>query len=224
MDKKFLIILIIIIIIVIILIYIFFFLRSNSNNANDNNIINISNSDINDSESIIYEENKPYIGNSPDIRFNIVLAGILKEDTFNINDVNDIIKNGPHSPGIWISNKSRDYMLNLFSSITGPLYTIDNQGYLKLIDSSNNISSDYITKINELINGNKLIIIDINDIYYSKFSNSDDIVQFIVEDFAYKNVFESDHAIIFVLGNKKYNINNKDDSTEYLINQILEEF
>jgi hypothetical protein len=153
----------------------------------------------------------------------ILLAGILKKEDFSEWEVENIIQNVPSSNGVWIEYSSREYLLNLFNSVSGAHYEVDTNGYLVLQgEGEPNI---YDKKINNLINGDKTIIIDIDRVYYSKFDTNDEIVRFLIENDEYKITFKPEsNLFVFILGAGKYNEKNVHDSKEYLVDLILKEF
>lgn len=156
----------------------------------------------------------------PDLQYNVVMAGILNENILpEYSNINQILKDEPKDNGIWISNKSRDKILEILKLITNVEYTINEKGYLQ--QQTMQEMNQYDEMINKILRSNKLYVIDINTTCYildnvtgkiveNRFEEVDPYIPF--EYFEMKN-----KSVFIITTNSKKKLNH-----EKILKEILE--
>ena len=151
----------------------------------------------------IYEIQKEYDGREilsikPDIQYQTVLTGILKNEKPSLQDIQQLDISNFHK-GVWISEVSRDKFLQILKKCKIENFEIDSDGYLyKKQDSSNELS----LKLENLINSNELIIIDITGTCYIRDEMTGDIVEYPFKDmdlYQICEIFTIEKSTIFVI-------------------------
>lgn len=148
-----------------------------------------------------------------------VLAGVLEysgeiEEQYSEEKINSIINKFIIKKGIFVSNRAKEEVLKLFNTNTNIQYILDKDNYInKNEEETNNISK----QINSLVNGDKCIIIDYNNYYYSKLGN--DLCTFIIEETEYIKKVQNNDIIILILNPTRYQ--NEYETNEILIKQII---
>ncbi len=146
-----------------------------------------------------YDGRKTLVIN-PQIEFNVVLAGILKQNKPQISEVEKILKNKPQNAGIWINEQSRDRFLKMINSETESEYYVDSNGYLRVSKTEN--QNEYDKVLYNSINGNNLFIIDISGFCYCLDEVTGEVVCYQFEDMdpyqAYE-VYEFSNSIIYII-------------------------
>lgn len=158
----------------------------------------------------IYEIEKEYDGRNiitvkPSIKYKVAFAGMIKKSKPNMNELDNILNQKlPKKNGIWIEEKSREKILELFNNKVNSKYTIDNEGYLK-IESKNN-QNDNGNKIEKIINGDKQYILDISSICYIVDDVTGEILDYNFENMdkyqTYEYFEDNDKIIVFITQNK----------------------
>lgn len=154
-----------------------------------------------------------------DEKMKSIMYGVLNcvgeiETKYNEKEVDAIVNQMVIKNGIYISERGKEKVLKLINNATNSEYKIDNDGYLISNDNSNN---EIAQKINDIIVGDKCIIIDYNICYYCILGN--DICTFNIEETQYLEKFENENMIIIILNPKKYE--EEYESQKDLINQII---
>lgn len=131
----------------------------------------------------IYEIQKEYDGREtlaikPDIQFKTVLAGILKNGKPSTQDIEQLDLSKFHK-GVWISENSRNKFLQILKKCKVENFEIDDNGYLYKKEDSQN---EYSLKLENLINLDRLTIIDIKGICYIRDEMTGDIVEYPFKD------------------------------------------
>ena len=228
-NKKYIIIGIILIIAVLVIGLIMFFNKKNTdNNENVNNIENVSNTNVEENignntnentsteniekienmkkeinatgNSDIYYIDEEYDGRKilqikPEIQFDVDLAGIIKNAKPEENELNDLIGRAPQNNGVWISEQSREKFSELLRNNNIENFSISDEGYLKI----DNPSNDLANKINNMINSDKLYIINITGTAYERDYISGEITEYPFEDmdpYQIVNSYQKDNKVI----------------------------
>jgi len=131
----------------------------------------------------IYEIQQEYDGREiltikPNEQYNTVLAGILKNGKPSIQEIKqlDLSK---FKKGIWISEVSRDKVLQILKNCKLENFDIDKEGYLYKKEDSTN---EYSIKLENLINSNELTIIDITGTCYIRDEMTGEVVEYPFKD------------------------------------------
>lgn len=170
-------------------------------NSDGNNIIQNINTqpvvseDINEIKSMqsqinsnadpnIYRIEREYDGRrilqiKPEVQFNVDLAGIVNNGMPAENEINELVSKVPNKSGIWISEQSRQEFLKLLENNNINNIYISNDGYLQ---SNGNTENEITTKLNNMINSNKLFIINMTGIAYERDYISGKITEYPFED------------------------------------------
>lgn len=219
MKKRNYIIIGMIILVVVIGIVIYLFVRkdkkvldnSEQNNTVDNTITNNTEDDIVTEEEIeeienikneinatgnndIYQVEEEYDGRKilqvkPDVQFDVDLAGIIKSSIPKESEITGLLRQAPNNNGIWISEQSRESFSNLLRNNNIDNFTISEDGYLQI--DSNLENSDVINKLMNMINSDKLYIINMTGIAYERDYISGEIVEYPFEDMDPYQIIES---------------------------------
>lgn len=151
----------------------------------------------------IYEVQKEYDGREvlaikPNIQFKTVLASILKNGKPSIQDIEQLDLSKFHK-GVWISEISRNKFLQILKKCNVENFDIDDEGYLyKKADSQ----SEYSLKLENLINLDKLTIIDIRGTCYIRDEMTGDIVEYPFKDMDLYQIcenFETEGSKIIII-------------------------
>lgn len=105
----------------------------------------------------------------------LILAGILSVDTKVTNDnIDKILEYKPTTAGIWIGENSRKQFLDFLNQYTIYTYSVDKNGYLicdnkmrtnENLDLIENEETDVDIVIRQIMQGDKLLVIDLSDSY-----------------------------------------------------------
>ena len=208
MKKRKYIIIGVITLIIIVGLIIFFATRSSDevfNNSKQESVANISNNteddviteeEIKEVEHIkneinatgdtdIYQVEEEYDGRKilqvkPEVQFDVDLAGIIKASIPQEDEITELLGKAPSNNGIWISEQSRESFSNLLRNNNIDNFAISNEGYLQINNNAEN--SDTINKLINMINSDKLYIINMTGIAYERDYISGEIVEYPFED------------------------------------------
>ena len=138
------------------------------------------------------------------VKYKVAFAGMIKNKAPEKEELDDILeKNHPKYAGIWIKSESQSEFLKYISSVTKSEYEINENGYLKIKNKKN--QNEYDKKIEEIINGNKLYIIDISSTCYIVDEITGEILDYNFEDMdeyqTYQYFEDGDKKIIFITEN-----------------------
>ena len=158
----------------------------------------------------IYEVEQEYDGRNiitvkPNIKYKVAFAGMIKKTKPSMNELDNIVEEKlPHKTGIWVEEKSRDKILEIFNNgDVNSKYLIDDDGYLK-IDRKNN-QNDNDKKIEKIIKGKKQYILDISSVCYIVDDITGEILDYNFENMdkyqTYEYFEDGDKSIVFVTEN-----------------------
>lgn len=158
----------------------------------------------------IYEVEQEYDGRNilavkPGIKYKVAFAGMIKNAKPSISELDNIMEEKlPHKTGIWVEEKSRDKILEIFNDgDVNSKYLIDDDGYLK-IDRKNN-QNDNDKKIEKIIKGKKQYILDISSVCYIVDDITGEILDYNFENMdkyqTYEYFEDKDKYIVFVTEN-----------------------
>lgn len=158
----------------------------------------------------IYEVEQEYDGRNilavkPSIKYKVAFAGMIKNAKPSMSELDNIIEEKlPHKTGIWVEEKSRDKILEIFNDgNVNSKYLIDDDGYLK-IDRKNN-QNDNDKKIEKIIKGKKQYILDISSVCYIVDDITGEILDYNFENMdkyqTYEYFEDKDKYIVFVTEN-----------------------
>lgn len=194
--------------------------EENSDISNNVEIIENIQKDINSTantdlfEVVTEYDGKNSIRIKPDIQFNTVLAGIIKKDIPNENEINELIKNAPTNTGIWINDNSREDFINLLESNNINSFEIDENGYLKKKNNKDNELSNKVKIINQMVNSDELYIIDMSGKCYIRDDVSGEILEYPFEEMDPYQIAEpyyNDNVIILnIISNKNNYLSNEE--------------
>ena len=108
------------------------------------------------------------------------LAGIIKASIPQEDEIDELLGQAPSNNGIWISEQSRESFSKFLRNNNINNFTISNEGYLQIDDNAEN--SDAINKLINMINSDKLYIINMTGIAYERDYISGEIVEYPFED------------------------------------------
>lgn len=156
------------------------------------------------------------------VKYKVAFAGMIKNKAPEKEELDDILeKNHPKYAGIWIKSESQSEFLKYISSVTKSEYEINENGYLKIKNKKN--QNEYDKKIEEIINGNKLYIIDISSTCYIVDEITGEILDYNFEDMdeyqTYQYFEDGDKKIIFITENQNNQLTVKE-----IIESVIELF
>lgn len=156
------------------------------------------------------------------VKYKVAFAGMIKNKVPEKEELDDILeKNHPKYAGIWVKSESQSEFLKYISSVTKSEYEINENGYLKIKNKKN--QNEYDKKIEEIINGNKLYIIDISSTCYIVDEITGEILDYNFEDMdeyqTYQYFEDGDKKIIFITENQNNQLTVKE-----IIKSVIELF
>lgn len=147
----------------------------------------------------------------PVIQYEVDLAGILKNGKPEEGEIGDLLRNGPKKNGIWISEQSRQTFENLLKNNNINNFYIADDGYLQ---SNENVAGDLAIKLANMINSNKLYIINMTGTAYERDYISGEITEYPFEAMdPYQAIqsYTTDNSIILeITSNKANKLSNKE--------------
>lgn len=155
-----------------------------------------------------------------DIKFKVALAGILKEQQPEKDEIDNILLQHKFvKNGIFIAEKSRNDFLKFIESYTKSIYKIDENGFL-YVDIANEMN-DNDKKIQKAINSNKLYVIDFSDKCYIVDDVTGDIVDYpfeIMDPYQSYQMYSSrNQMVIFITNNSKNKLSNDEIFDEVIL-------
>lgn len=121
------------------------------------------------------------------IQFNVDLAGIIKNGKPEESEIASLIEKRPTKSGIWISEQSRNKFLQILKNNNLENYDIAKDGFLY---SNNNSNTKWANEINEMINSNKIYIINITGISYERDYISGEVIEYPFEEMDHWQIIE----------------------------------
>lgn len=158
----------------------------------------------------IYEVEQEYDGRNiitvkPSIKYKVAFAGMIKNAKPSMSELDNIVDGKlPNKAGIWVEEKSRDKILEIFNNgDVNSKYSIDSDGYLKIENKNNQNDND--KKIEKVIKGNKQYILDISSVCYIVDDITGEILDYNFENMdkyqTYEYFEDGDKSIVFVTEN-----------------------
>ncbi len=197
----------------------------NETNEYDKNIINQIKNEINSTaDTNIYQVEDEYDGRhsiqiKPNIQFDTVLAGILKESVPTEAEINKILEERPTNSGIWVSKKSREQFRKILDDNKLTNFLIDENGYVYEEREEN---SEKANQLKEILKTDKLYIIDISGTCYVRDDLSGEIVEYPFERMDPNQIMEmyknENNLILEITTNSKQKISNIDILETILLN------
>lgn len=188
-----------------------------TNNANDLNVINQIKNEINaTADSDMYKIEEEYDGRKiiqikPNIQFETVLAGILKNGEPLESEIQDLLQNRPTKSGIWIAKQAREKFFNLLKENGIDHYAINKEGYLYETEKKEEEAS---SKLKEAIASDKLYMIDISGTSYVRDDISGEIIEYSfekMEPYQVLDVYHNENCVILeITTNSKGKLSNQE--------------
>ncbi len=147
----------------------------------------------------------------PEVQFEVDLAGIIKNAKPEEKELQPFSEKVPKANGVWISNQSRNNFLQLLNKNGIKNFSITEEGYLQSNEADNNV---IVRNLQNMINSNKLYIINMTGIAYERDYISGEIVEYPFEDMDPFQIIEpyqkGDKIILEVTSNKKQKLSDKE--------------
>lgn len=171
----------------------------------------------------IYFIDKEYDGRKilqvrPVIQYEVDLAGILKNEKPEENEIGDLLRNGPKKNGIWISEQSRQDFEDLLKNNNINNFYISDDGYLQ---TDGNVEDELATKLLNMMNTDKLYIINMTGIAYERDYISGDITEYPFEAMdPYQAIqsYATDNSTILEITSNKLNKLSDKEILEAVVN------
>ncbi len=153
----------------------------------------------------IYEIDQEYDGREvvvvkPNIKYNVALAGAIKQQKPEFSEINEILKQAPNHSGIWVWESSRDKFLGNLKKITNTSYEFDENGFLIQKDSW--MKNECDNSISKMLNDNKLHVFDIKSTTYVVDDVTGEIQEYPFEEmdpYTEYEYFEDDSKDMFIV-------------------------
>lgn len=191
----------------------------------DKNVINEIKNEINaTADTDMYQIEKEYDGRQilqikPQVQFQTVLAGIIKNDKPLEEEIQGLIENKPTKNGVWIAKPSRQTFLNLLKDNEISNYAINEEGYLHQIEESN---QEEAKKLKVATQSNQLYILDISGTCYTRDDLSGEIIEYPfekMEPYQAVNTYEdNNNKILVITTNEKGKLSNQEILKDILLN------
>ena len=210
-KKNYIIIGLVVLVVILIIVLIVFFSRKGNENVNNTETENVVNENTENNTNIvdqniekqnpeeietikneinatgntdIYYVDEEYDGRKilqikPDVQFDVDLAGIMKNSKPEENEINELVGKEPTNNGVWISEQSREIFSNLLKNNNITDFNISDEGYLQINNSGNN---DMANKLVNMINSDRLYIINMTGTAYERDYISGEITEYPFED------------------------------------------
>lgn len=164
------------------------------------------------------QDGRKILAIKPEIKYKIALVGVInKEQAPNLETLNSQINNAPKENGLWIAQEAREKFVEMLKTVSDGTYNVDEKGYLKIEQEG---STDYDKQIEELIDGSKKYIIDINSYMYIADEMTGEIMQDQFEDMdpyqTYTYAQDGDNMVIVLSTNKAEKLTNQEIITSFL--------
>lgn len=155
----------------------------------------------------------------PNIQFETVLAGIIKNNKPEEDEIHKLIEKIPKKNGIWISEQSRNSFLKILHENNIDQFEIDDEGYLQSKEESN---SDQYKKTKRALDNGTLYIIDVLGKCYIRDDFTGEIVEYPFEEMdpdQAVEVFNNENCkIIEITRNLSNKITEQEILTDVLLN------
>lgn len=147
----------------------------------------------------------------PEIQFEVDLAGIIKNAKPDEKELQLLVMKVPQKNGVWISEQSRNNFLQLLKKNEIESFRITDEGYLEKKEDS---IGPLAKSLEEMLNANKLYIINMTGIAYERDYISGEITEYPFEDMDPTQVIEpyqkENTIILEITSNKKQKITDKE--------------
>ena len=159
---------------------------------------------------------------NPKVEYKVALAGIIKKDSFELNEIDEILKDTSSKAGIWINEESREKFLKMVNDNTKSTYYIDDEGYLK-IENKELVQNENDQIIQNKIAGENLYSIDISGQIYTVDIVTGKITLYpfekmdIMQTYEY---FEYENRMAIVLNSNKENKLRESEILQEMLNLI----
>lgn len=147
----------------------------------------------------------------PEVQFEVDLAGIIKNAKPDENELQSLIEKASKTNGVWIAKQSRENFLELLKKNGIENFSITDEGYLKRDGDSIN---ELAKSLQNMLNANKLYIINMTGIAYERDYISGEIVEYPFEDmdpFQIVEPYQQNNKIILeITSNKRQKLTDKE--------------
>ena len=103
---------------------------------------------------------------SQEEQFNITLAGMIKNNKPEENEIETLLKQRPTENGVWVAEQSRESILNMINENANCEYEIDGYGYIKLKEE--NTKNKYDELLEKMMNSDKQYVLSKTGQYYAR--------------------------------------------------------
>ncbi len=148
----------------------------------------------------------------PEVQYVVALAGILKKDIPTENEIYTLLEQAPKNNGIWIEKSSREDFMVLLQENNINNFSINKNGYLE--SNKKDIQTEQEKQLKEMIDSNKLYIIDMSGKTYQRDYLTGEIVEYPFEDMDPYQIIEpykiENSAILAITSNKENKLEQKE--------------
>lgn len=156
----------------------------------------------------------------PSVQYNVIMAGMLKGEKPENEELAQWKEKIPINTGIWINKPVREKFLKMINLIAKDNYTISETGFLKQEETTK--GNEYDNILNKMIKSKTLYIIDISSKCYLLDEVTGEIVEYPFEKmdpYTPFEYFEFDNKCIFIINsNEKGKLEDTDSIKEILDN------
>ena len=148
----------------------------------------------------------------PEVQYVVALAGIVKNDIPTEEEVYTLLEQAPRHNGIWIEKNSREDFMVLLQENNINNFSINKNGYLE--SNKKDIQTEQEKQLKEMIDSNKLYIIDMSGKTYQRDYLTGEIVEYPFEDMDPYQTIEpykiENSAILAITSNKENKLEQKE--------------
>lgn len=146
------------------------------------------------------------------MQYVVALAGIVKNDIPTEEEVYTLLEQAPRHNGIWIEKNSREDFMVLLQENNINNFSINKNGYLE--SNKKDIQTEQEKQLKEMIDSNKLYIIDMSGKTYQRDYLTGEIVEYPFEDMDPYQTIEpykiENSAILAITSNKENKLEQKE--------------
>lgn len=148
----------------------------------------------------------------PEVQYVVALAGIVKNDIPTEDEVYTLLEQAPKNNGIWIEKNSREDFMALLQKNSINNFSIGEDGYLE--SNKKNMQTEQEQQLKEMIDSNKLYIIDMSGKTYQRDYLTGEIIEYPFEDMDPYQIIEpykiENMAILAITSNKENRLDQKE--------------
>lgn len=154
------------------------------------------------------------------IQYKVALAGIIKGNKPEYDEIEEILKNAPTHSGIWINKKNQKHFLEIINKICKSKYDINDEGYL-IVKSNSGAQNELDKKIKKMLSSGNLYVFDINSTTYIVNETTGNIEEYPFEEMDPEQgyeYFEDENKFMYIISNNSAGKVNQETIIKSILN------